>query len=91
MDYKPAVSAQCGLRLRFPVRVKSSEPVEPASRSLGISFMIFVGAIQTSINIYLQAWTTSLPGGARSQYGVFLGGSTGMQIVYLVCVYQRNL
>ncbi|ORY27634.1 P-loop containing nucleoside triphosphate hydrolase protein [Naematelia encephala] len=49
-----------------------------------LAFAVIAAAIQTTISVYLQAWTTSLPGSPRSQYGAFLGGYSGMQIGYLV-------
>jgi ATP-binding cassette subfamily C (CFTR/MRP) protein 1 len=43
-----------------------------------------MATIQLSISIYLQAWTTTLPGAPRSRYGAFLGGYAGLQIGYLL-------
>lgn len=47
--------------------------------------MIFVcGVIEVCINVYLQAWTTSLkPSSPRHVYGAFLGGYAGIQLGFL--------
>jgi len=45
---------------------------------------VVAAAIETTINIYLQAWTTRLtPASSNGTYGSFLGGYAGMQLGYL--------
>ncbi|KAK4687233.1 hypothetical protein P7C73_g2882, partial [Tremellales sp. Uapishka_1] len=50
-----------------------------------IFFVCAAAIVQTTISVYLQAWTTSLTGAPESRYGAFLGGYAGMQIGYLAC------
>jgi ATP-binding cassette subfamily C (CFTR/MRP) protein 1 len=52
--------------------------------SVWVGLVIVVAAINTSINVYLQAFTTTLVGSSRSEYGVFLGGYAALNIGYLV-------
>jgi hypothetical protein len=54
---------------------------------------VVTASIETTINIYLQAWTTRLdPDTKPSLYGNFLGGYAGMQIGYLFafCIAISN-
>jgi hypothetical protein len=54
---------------------------------------VVTAAIETTINIYLQAWTTRLtPTSSNGLYGQFLGGYAGMQIGYLFafCIAISN-
>lgn len=46
--------------------------------------IVITQAIETSTQIYLQAWTTTLDANSPpSRYGAFLGGYSGMQLGYL--------
>jgi hypothetical protein len=46
--------------------------------------VVITQIIETSIQVYLQAWTTTLDADSPpSRYGAFLGGYAGMQIGYL--------
>ncbi|WWD21405.1 hypothetical protein CI109_105890 [Kwoniella shandongensis] len=51
--------------------------------SVWLSTVILNAAMETGLSLYLQGWTTSLPGSPRSRYGAFLGGYAGLQIGYL--------
>lgn len=57
-----------------------------------VTFVILTAAVNTSISIYLQAFTTTLAGSPKRQYGVFLGGYAALQIAYLIvfCVAIIN-
>lgn len=50
-----------------------------------VSLVVVTAVILTSMDVYLQGWTTNLPGSPNSRYGAFLGGYAGMQIGYLIC------
>jgi hypothetical protein len=48
------------------------------------SMILVTGIVEVCINVYLQAWTTSLkPSSPAHEYGAFLGGYAGMQLGFL--------